>query len=246
MSIKHLYKKFNMEIANLIPNKIGLSNNQLKILAIITMFIDHFGLQLFPQILIFRIIGRIALPIFAYMIAEGCFYTKNRLKYLLQLLILGLGCQIVFFFVSGSLYQGILLTFCLSIISIYAIDYFIKKKNIISFILSFLTISAVIFISAILPIIIKKSGFEFDYGVIGVFLPVAIYYFKDKIIKLLVLSLFICLLSLQFGNIMLYSFIAIPFLLLYNGKRGKYNLKYLFYLFYPLHLVVIFLLDFVI
>ena len=35
----------------------------------------------------------------------------------------------------------------------------------------------------ILPIIIKKSGFEFDYGVIGVFLPVAIYYFKDKTIK---------------------------------------------------------------
>ena len=84
-----------MEIATLIPNKIGLSNNQLKILAIITMFIDHFGLQLFPQLKILRIIGRIALPIFAYMIAEGCFYTKNRLKYLLQLLILGLGCHIL-------------------------------------------------------------------------------------------------------------------------------------------------------
>ena len=155
-----------MEIANLIPNKIGLSNNQLKIIAIISMFIDHFGHQLFPQILVFRIIGRIALPIFAYMIAEGCFYTKNRLKYLLHLLVLGLCCQVVFYFVSGSLYQGILLTFSLSIMCIYSIDYFIQKKNVISFIVSFLTILAVIFLSGILPVILKKTDFQFDYGVL--------------------------------------------------------------------------------
>ena len=232
-----------MEIACLIPNKIGLSNNQLKIIAIISMFIDHFGHQLFPQIQIFRIIGRIALPIFAYMIAEGCFYTKNRLKYLLHLLVLGLGCQMVFYFVSGSLYQGILLTFSLSIVCIYSIDYFIKKKNIISFFIAFLTILAVIFLSCILPIIFKENGFQFDYGVLGVFLPVAIYYFKDKLLKLLIMILMICLLTLEYGNIMLYSFMAIPFLLLYKGKRGKYNLKYLFYIFYPVHLIVIFLLD---
>ena len=71
----------------------GLSNNQLKIIAMISMFIDHLGLQIFPTESIYRIIGRIALPIFAYMIAEGCKYTRKRWLYLLKILSLGLICQ---------------------------------------------------------------------------------------------------------------------------------------------------------
>ena len=58
-----------------------LSGNALKIIAAITMFIDHMGLMLFPKTLIFRYIGRLAFPIFAFMIAEGCRYTRNRLRY---------------------------------------------------------------------------------------------------------------------------------------------------------------------
>ena len=58
----------------------GLTNNQLKIIAMITMLIDHIGIVLFPQIKIFRIIGRFAFPIFAYMLAEGCTNTKNKKK----------------------------------------------------------------------------------------------------------------------------------------------------------------------
>ena len=57
----------------------------LKMLALITMTCDHVGLQLFPDILIFRIIGRLAMPIYAFMIAEGCRHTRNRKKYLLLL-----------------------------------------------------------------------------------------------------------------------------------------------------------------
>ena len=67
-----------MNVLDYTPKKIGLTNNQLKIIAMISMLIDHIGLQMFPDLLIFRIIGRLAFPIFAYMIAEGCFYTKNK------------------------------------------------------------------------------------------------------------------------------------------------------------------------
>ena len=60
---------------------IGLSGNQLKIIAMLTMLVDHIGVQLFPECIILRIIGRLSLPIFAYMIAEGCLHTRNRPKY---------------------------------------------------------------------------------------------------------------------------------------------------------------------
>ena len=235
-----------MDILNFAPKKFGLSNNQLKIIAIISMFLDHFGLYLFPNVIMFRILGRIALPIFAYMIAEGCLHTKNRVKYLLHLFILGLGCQIVFFIVSNSIYQGILMTFSVSIILIYAIDYFLSKKNILSFLITFLTIATVIFVAGILPTVWKKSGFNFDYGMLGIFLPVAIYYSKYKLLKLLSLSIFIIFMAIEFTTILLYSFLALPLLFLYNNERGKCKLKYLFYIFYPVHLVFIFLLKYLI
>ena len=107
----------------------GLSNNVLKIIAMVSMFIDHFGLQIFPHIKIFKIIGRLALPLFAYMIAEGCFYTKNRTRYLLLISALGLLCQMVFYLAMGSLYQGILITFSLSILTIYCIDALLESKD---------------------------------------------------------------------------------------------------------------------
>jgi len=56
----------------------GLTNNQLKIIAMLAMLIDHVGMIIFPGIMALRYIGRIALPIFAYMIAEGCHYTRDR------------------------------------------------------------------------------------------------------------------------------------------------------------------------
>ena len=72
-----------------------LNNNQLKILALVTMTADHVGLQLLPQYDILRVIGRLAFPIFAYMIAEGCRYTRDRKRYLLTLALMAAVYQIV-------------------------------------------------------------------------------------------------------------------------------------------------------
>ena len=60
-----------------------ISGNQLKILAAIFMVIDHVGLMFFPSMIIFRCIGRLSMPIFAFMISEGARYTRNKLKYFL-------------------------------------------------------------------------------------------------------------------------------------------------------------------
>ena len=95
----------------------------------ISMTIDHVGMILFPEVIAFRIIGRIAFPIFAYMIAEGCRYTKNRKKYLLTLLGLGVICQIVSYVAEGSLYQCVLISFSLAVGLIYLYDYAVQSKK---------------------------------------------------------------------------------------------------------------------
>lgn len=89
----------------------GLTGNQLKLLALIAMTCDHVGLQLLPQFILLRIIGRLAAPLFAYMIAEGCRYTHNRGRYLGRLLGMAALCQIAYFVATSSLYQCIFVTF---------------------------------------------------------------------------------------------------------------------------------------
>ena len=61
-------------------NKGILNGNHLKLIAAFTMLLDHAGILLFPHVKLLRILGRLAYPIFAYMIAEGCRYTKNNNK----------------------------------------------------------------------------------------------------------------------------------------------------------------------
>ena len=98
-----------------------LTGNQLKIIALITMTIDHIGKLIFPQYRVLRVIGRLAFPIFAFMIAEGCKYTKSSKSYLASIVTLAAVCQITLCVAEKSLHQNILVTFTLSIILILSI-----------------------------------------------------------------------------------------------------------------------------
>ena len=73
-----------------------MSSFVLKLIAAVTMFIDHAGLLLFPDLEFMRILGRLAFPIFAFFIGEGCRYTSSKLKYFLRVSILGILCQAVY------------------------------------------------------------------------------------------------------------------------------------------------------
>ena len=79
------------------------SASTLKIIALLTMLIDHIGVLLFPDIAALRIIGRIAFPIFAYLIAEGCIYTKNKWKYFRNVFTTCIIYQIVFVLVKQKI-----------------------------------------------------------------------------------------------------------------------------------------------
>lgn len=207
------------------------------------MLIDHVGFILFPQHQIFRIIGRIAFTIFAYMIAEGAFHTKNRKKYLLMISCLGVACQLVSTITTGSLYQNILINFSLAIAVIFAVDNFLKKKKLPSFLLMTVTLAGAVFISYIAPIIFPSSGFKIDYGIWGILIPVFVYFSPTKSLKIFFMALILVIRIFLVGKLQMFALLAIPFLLLYNGKRGKLRMKYVFYVFYPAHLAILHLIK---
>lgn len=220
-----------------------LSGNSLKIIALIAMTIDHIGYLLLPQYPILRIIGRISFPIFSYMIAEGCRYTKNRTRYLLTIFGLGLVFQVVYYVADKSLLQGIFISFSLGISLIFSIENFLKRRTICSITIVAFVIGFVVLVCIILPNILSYTNFKIDYGIFGVLLPVIVYFMPDKFSKLIGLTVAIIGMSLMMGGRQWYALIAVLILALYNGERGKLKIKNFFYLYYPLHLVVIYCLK---
>ena len=219
---------------------LGLTGNQLKILALIFMTADHIGYMLLPQLVFLRCIGRLAMPIFAWMIAEGCRYTKNRVRYFGMIFAVGLLCQIVYLVFMQSLYMCVLITFSMSVLLIFSIDYVLQKKKFLSILLLCAVLAGVCYVCLFLPGRLPGTDFYIDYGICGVILPVVIYIAKTKKQKLLAAVGVLILLVLSNGPIQWFALLALPLLAMYNGRRGKIKMKYLFYIYYPLHLAAIY------
>lgn len=225
--------------------KFGFTNNQLKIIAMVSMLCDHIGILFFPGLEIFRIIGRIAFPIFAFMIAEGCRYTKNRAKYLGMIMAMAIAFQAVYFVAMGSLYQGILVTFSLAIILIYAIDGLAHAKGFLGVLFSLLALAFVGAFVFVLPKFLAGTDFEIDYGFWGILFPVVVYFMPGRFGKWFGASVVLAVRALYYLYVIplplqMWSLLAIPLLALYNGTRGKAKMKYVFYIFYPAHLVILY------
>lgn len=228
-----------------------LSANALKIIALVTMTVDHVGLLLMNNYLPFRIVGRLAFPIFAYMIAEGCRYTKNKGKYFLRIFALGLLCQAAYYLTEQNLDQGILMTFSVSVLLSYAALWAEKKyrepgknaghiKRILPrfFPVTLILMAAVI--SGEIRILPGGRYLSFDYGFYGMLLPLLIVLGRDKKQKLLLTAAGLTLIALSLGGTQWYSLAALFLLACYNGRRGKRKMKYLFYIYYPLHMAAIY------
>ena len=221
----------------------GLTNNQLKLLALATMTVDHIGAYLLPQILWLRIIGRLAFPIFAYMIAEGCRHTRSMGKYFGTMALFALVCQGVDYFARGSLYMSILVTFSFSI----GLIWLWKKQEETGTLWLLLFVAgclATLFVCEVLPGMLP--GFDVDYGLMGVLIPIMAYYGKNKTQKLLYLLVGLVLLAGDSYWTQWFALAAVPVLMLYNGQRGKWNMKWLFYIYYPAHLVAIYGISFLV
>ena len=217
----------------------------------------------FPYEAIFRIIGRIAMPIFAFMIAEGCRYTKNKIRYLSMILGLAAVYQGAYYFYNGKTTMCILVTFSLSIIMIYALQYFYKMLFQKEASLLKKGLGGIALLASIGLTVAFTRKFQVDYYIYGCMLPLlaSLAHFPESapaklkridtnFTSVLLLGIGAVVLALRVPfytisiaglsvRIQLFSVIAILLLFFYNGKRGKYKMKYFFYIFYPVHLLIL-------
>ncbi len=233
----------------------GLSASTLKIIACVFMVIDHMGVILFPEAEILRVIGRLSYPIFAYFIAEGCRYTRNKTKRFFLVFGLAVICEGVAFIMTGEPDGGILVNFCLSILLIYEVQAFKKawarkrwgETSLWLTVGLASVIGVYFFISRVLYV---------DYGFWGVLIPVWtvltdyregeapawMEQLSGRWVRFAFFSLGLLLLCASRGlltNVQSFSLFTLPILALYNGKPGRKGLKYGLYIFYPAHLVVL-------
>lgn len=218
-----------------------MNRNVLKIVALVSMIFDHIGLFFFPNIVLFRVVGRIAFPIFAFFVAEGLKYTKNRKKYILMLLGCGLLTQIPYSFLFEWYNLNIIFTFLIAILVVYLIETTNKQHL---FNIFYLVVLGVL-------LILVEPFKVVDYGICGVLLILVFYFAKQKVLKFVLAGIVLSLLSIKMAylnNFVLTSFkqfaslITIVALAFYNNQKGKLNLKYLFYIFYPAHFFVFWLI----
>lgn len=234
----------------------------LKLIACIAMLIDHVtSVFVKPSMLIWELdlswatpemitdsilwtvgigIGRIAFPIFAFLIVEGLVHTRDKKKYALRLLLAALASEIPFnllghgeFFYPGK--QNVLWTLLLGFIAISVIDSVKEKFPGDYFKYNTFSCLAILVCGAAAMLLMS------DYSIYGVMLVVALYMLRGrKVLSSLMLLLLTWLLykhvPIQFG-----AMLSVPFLILYNGKKGMDD-KYCLYAFYPVHMLILGLL----
>ena len=210
--------------------KTGLiSETELKILAMVSMVLDHVGDLFFPGVLWLRMAGRIAMPVFSFCIAEGYAHTRDRKRYLLRMGLFALISEIPFDLAFegriGFGHQNIMLTFFLSILALELFDRIRGGKD---------------------PrrerFSIGRTLLHADYTCFAVVAVFLFYVFRDAhpAVRCGTGVAFLALTrTMSYYCATGFSFIP---LILYNGKRGR-GLKWLFYAFYPGHLLVLYLLQ---
>ena len=220
-----------------------LSNFDLKLIAIITMTIDHIGVVFgTPFYNFLRAVGRISFPIFAFLLTEGYVHTKSFSKYFLRLLVLALISEIIYDYVFfGSFIclgaNNIFFTLALGLLTLFLLDksrclikkYFKDKVDL--FIILPITYLLIVVIMGLIG-----EFLNFSYGMLGILVISFFYLFKDSF-PLVVISVSLSTLILGEG-MQYFSLFSLILIYFYNQKLGM-KCKLFFYLYYPLHILVL-------
>ncbi len=216
------------------------------------MVIDHIGVIFFPYTLLWRQIGRLSMPIFAYFIAEGCRYTRSPWGYLAKLFACLVVCQIGSYVGTGSLDICILGTFFLGATLLFCLQN--AKKALFSRALEKGAVWLTLFLLGIAATYYVNRLVYIDYGFWACVLPVfaglpylpeaasgQLKKWDNKWTSLLCFAVGLGLLTIfdDYLEVQVYCLLALPLLALYSGRRGKWRGKYFFYLFYPIHLALL-------
>lgn len=242
--------------------KKGITGSTLKLIAIVTMLIDHIAAVVLDGYLlnagfydngidfsaifaagftkltiifwinmVMRLIGRLAFPLFCFLLVEGFFYTKSRAKYALRLFLFALISEIPFDMALGFSTdfrpefhnQNVYFTLLIGLLTIWGLEQF---KQWWYFRLS------VVLAAILLAILIQP-----DYGIVGVAAIAFIYQFRKKSNTVAMTAG--CAIMTACQPMEITSFFDVYLVHRYNGRRGL-KLKYVFYLFYPVHLLILY------
>lgn len=255
-----------------------LTGNSLKVVAILTMVIDHlckivlqwllsnyWGVMVdngqmsweqFQQIDNFirfdlQSVGTIAFPLFCFLLSEGFRYTKNKKRYIGLMFIFAIVSEIPFdigFFSEYSLmegtfpfywgYQNVFFTLFLGLLTLVCLEKLSCKSDtrtdkIKSVILQVICVAALALVAELI---------RCDYGMQGILFIAAFYVCRNHRIYQVLLFL-LAYMGATGNQPPLCTLLACLLILLYNGKRGKLKLKYFFYVFYPAHILVLYLIQ---
>ncbi|MBR1802600.1 MAG: conjugal transfer protein TraX [Clostridia bacterium] len=227
----------------------------LKMIAMVTMLIDHIGFAAFHYVTWMNLLGRIAFPIFAFQISEGYVHTKNLKKYIGRLFVFALASQPAFMLfhslVSKEIALNIFFTLFVGLVAIIVYDKITQRQTSLcknGTLDKMIKHSLAIFVVILLGIFAQIC--KFDYGFFGIMIIFLFYLFKSNKMAMIISFIIACTLKysiniLRFGYhfyyILLCIFTVLPiiFICLYNQKQGR-KIKYLLYFFYPVHLLILY------
>lgn len=223
-----------------------LSGSWLKLIAVVCMLIDHLaafylfklpvmhtelfmlGHHAVTPLLMMRLVGRLAFPIFAFLIVEGFLHTRSRVRYGRNLLIFALLSELPWNLIhSGTWHypsQNVFFTLLLGYLGLCALEYFKDDSRGL--------------LASLLGLLVASVLMRADYGCSGYGFILLLYVLRENRILQAIIG------SCVLGSRWIAGLAFIP-INMYNGERGFVKgpvAKYLFYLFYPLHLLVIYLL----
>lgn len=227
--------------------KFGLNSNQIKVIAIIAMTIDHITWLLFPGcqkiwwVMGLHVIGRLTAPIMWFFIAEGFHYTRNVKKYILRLFAFAVISHFAYNFAGGIPFVP---------------NSFFNSTSVM-WPLAWSVVLMVIFTTEKLPqwskivliILICFITFPADWSTVAAICPVYLFLyrtdFKKQSLAMLVWTfvysgVYFIFMDKPYGLLQMCTLLSLPILKKYNGERGRWKgMKWFFYIYYPAHLFII-------
>lgn len=201
----------------------------MQVVAMITMLVDHIGALFFPETSLFRIVGRIAFPLYCWFLVQGYRYTRDHKRYMLRLLWLACLSQVPYSLAMQTWELNVIFTLLLSLVGMYVMDRVQSENRKVAL------IACVLAAATLIPM---------DYGLYGVLLIFVFRYLEQwKMIAghLLVNLIF----TVLYGSgylIQMYSLIG-TFLIVYPlPLRFEFHYRWLYRSFYPVHLLLLFLI----
>ena len=210
----------------------------MKIIAAIFMLMDHIGMLFYPTQPLWRALGRLAMPLFAYGVASGFWHTSSLKNYMKRMTVFAIISQSPFLWMFQVAYGrafglNIGFTFLIALGCLWLLKSTEQQSEAVK-------IGNYIMIGLLL---ILAEGLACDYGMYGVAVVILFYEYsfkkENQLVAYILFSLLTLLDSLIYNSpLQIYAVLSIVFIILLKNKRLS-GLRYFFYLFYPLHMFVL-------